>query len=777
MEQMNNLISGNNMGRKGLYILMLLLFLGSKLLAQQAIIQDQAEKYFDRNPEEKLFLHLSRPMALAGEDVYFRIFHVAANNHEPYLLSKVAYVELLDNDGTAIEQVRIEMDSAGGQGYLQLPATINSGYYVVRAYTQWMRNYDEARFFHAPLQVINTFKRLGLKAIPDSAALQISFFPEGGNFVDGVPVNSGVKIRNKMGKPVSVAGMLINAANEEIVPIRTDEFGIARIRLEPSGNTPYRFATVQDTIDVTLGPIESAGSVMEVKAVSGDYNVEVRTKDISENGTGYLAILASGDFISVTTSQPVNGTYVFKVKKSDLKPGVNQLTFFNSAGMPQNERLLFNTPSSALKLSLTTSKNSYNTGEDATISLVSAEIPADVSVSVYAWDENLSALGADIDTYFWLISELPGGIDLPKGYVSVGDPADLETIDKILLTHGWRRYDWNKIQNNESAGFLPEFRNPLITGNSSSGMKGERIFASMPGSDDKLFIADTGPDGRFFMEVPEISGEKEVILQGSSSGKLELGSYFDERKSTLTLPKFSVSKNLRDFLEAQNIHMQVRNYFMGENANDAGEGQAFYGVPDASYDLDNYTRFPVMEEVMREYVYGVYVRKRGDKFILRVYDESGDNNVLNDPLILLDGVPVFDADIIMDIDPLKIQKIDVVRRKYGYGPQVANGIIAFYSYKSDLAGYELPASALRSNYLGLQEKKQFYIPSESGSVKAPDLRNQVYWNPQVMVDGASPAELQFNLPDNAGTFRIVVQGMGYNGEFGSTSYTFQVNRK
>jgi len=268
-----------------------------------------------------------------------------------------------------------------------------------------------------------------------------------------------------------------------------------------------------------------------------------------------------------------------------------------------------------------------------------------------------------------------------------------------------------------------------------------------------------------------------MILTGSENSRIAIRSYFDDRRSTGILPPFELDEQFRDFIESQNTHMQVRNYFMAERQEESAASKPFYGTPDASFELDKFTRFPVMEEVLREYVYGVYVRKRGDKFVLRVYDESGDNKVLDDPLILLDGVPIFDADIIMDIDPLGIEKIDVVRRKYGYGSEIANGIIAFYSYKSDLAGYTLPPSALRSNYFGLQDAKQFYIPVKGEGRNVPDLRNQVYWEPRMLLEGTTSGSLNVTLPENAGTFLIVIQGMASGDAFGSSSATFSIKNK
>ena len=44
----------------------------------------------------------------------------------------------------------------------------------------------------------------------------------------------------------------------------------------------------------------------------------------------------------------------------------------------------------------------------------------------------------------------------------------------------------------------------------------------------------------------------------------------------------------------------------------------FYGKGDKTYFLDDYTRFATMEEVMREYVTEVLVRRSGSKFHFRV---------------------------------------------------------------------------------------------------------------------------------------------------------------
>ena len=83
---------------------------------------------------------------------------------------------------------------------------------------------------------------------------------------------------------------------------------------------------------------------------------------------------------------------------------------------------------------------------------------------------------------------------------------------------------------------------------------------------------------------------------------------------------------------------------------------SFYGKPDRLYNLEDYTRFQTMEEVMREYVEDVRVRKEGEKYTFKVRNRLFGTYFEEDPLILLDGIPISDASKIIALDPLKIKK-------------------------------------------------------------------------------------------------------------------------
>jgi hypothetical protein len=257
--------------------------------------------------------------------------------------------------------------------------------------------------------------------------------------------------------------------------------------------------------------------------------------------------------------------------------------------------------------------------------------------------------------------------------------------------------------------------------------------------------------------------------------KVELFSPFDQSSSSKGKVAFKIDRGLEDYLASLSEQIQVTNIFSRDITSIDNTRTSFYGVPDNSYLLDDFTRFPVMEEVMREYVYGVYPRKKDGSFYFKVLNLPQNLTMNEDPLVLLDGVPIFDIDQLMSLDPLKIKRIDVIKRRYGYGALVAHGIVSFYSYEGDLAGYELPSSTLQFNYESMQVNKQFFSPNHHESDKRiPDFRNQLYWGETVLHPDTNKVTIDFFTSDIQGTYRIVVHGLSNQGAAGSIEQFFEV---
>ena len=152
----------------------------------------------------------------------------------------------------------------------------------------------------------------------------------------------------------------------------------------------------------------------------------------------------------------------------------------------------------------------------------------------------------------------------------------------------------------------------------------------------------------------------------------------------------------------------------------------------------------------------------------------------DNPLILLDGVPVFKMDKIIAYDPLKVQKLEVVASKYYWGPVIADGIASYTTYKGNLDGYTLDPNDLVLDYEALQQQRVFYSPDYSSAEalqnRLPDYRNVLYWSPEINTGENGKGSFSFYSGDIPGKYFVVVQGISANGDAGSTGIIVNVRK-
>ncbi len=137
-----------------------LLFSTAFLPADNRPFEDKILEYFSAwklLAQEKLYLHLDKPYYAAGDNIYFKGYLVDAVTHSPENIpTNYIYVELADRKDSVFVRQKIRRDSAGFRGSLVLSPELNKGDYVVRAYTEWMRNGDPDFFFTKNIRIENS---------------------------------------------------------------------------------------------------------------------------------------------------------------------------------------------------------------------------------------------------------------------------------------------------------------------------------------------------------------------------------------------------------------------------------------------------------------------------------------------------------------------------------------------------------------------------------------------------------------------------------------------
>src|ERR1700722_4335223 len=105
-------------------------------------VQNSFNLYKQSALQEKIFVHTDKSVYLPGEILWFKVYCVDGNDHKPLSISKIVYVEVLDNNQNRIVEGKIAMKNGEGDGSLYIPVTISNGNYKFRAYTNWMKNFS-----------------------------------------------------------------------------------------------------------------------------------------------------------------------------------------------------------------------------------------------------------------------------------------------------------------------------------------------------------------------------------------------------------------------------------------------------------------------------------------------------------------------------------------------------------------------------------------------------------------------------------------------------------
>lgn len=109
-------------------------------------------------PAESIYLHQNTTFLMSGENLFYTVY--CLNNETGKLsdLSKMAYVELIGQDGKAVFSHKVRLEQGKGNGDYFVPTSVASGNYKLLAFTRWMQNGPVENFYQNDVIVINPFQ-------------------------------------------------------------------------------------------------------------------------------------------------------------------------------------------------------------------------------------------------------------------------------------------------------------------------------------------------------------------------------------------------------------------------------------------------------------------------------------------------------------------------------------------------------------------------------------------------------------------------------------------
>ncbi len=480
---------------KALLYIIVLFFFGSISAQGQGSDAERLFAYFkqlsgfdNQYPREKVYLHTDNDAYMEGETLWFKAYVVRASTLRPEPVSKVLYVELLDDCGRIAQRRLLRLDSLGrAEGDIALELPVRAGYYELRAYTREMVNWGAEACFSRVIPVFRendgAARQVDIPPVADGSDLErntlrpqpnsqkggkriVSFFPEGGNRIAGVAQRVAFKITDGRGRAASDT-LLLADANGQVVAAAAplhDGMGIFSLPADAEG---WKVRVGKEEYDLPA-PEPEGRYVLEAQPDGRGVNLLIsRTPQsalTAEERLLGLAVMCREKVCYFDTLSIGRGEAVeLYLPNASLHGGVNRIELFDLAGKSLCRRLVWR-QAEERQLALTVRQNEVQYEPFAPVALElelkdaqGRPVPqADFSLSVRDAEGELpQGAAATLAEDLLLASEVKGYVHQPRYYFEQpGDPVRRAALDLLLMVQGWSATDFEQMCG--SREFRPE---------------------------------------------------------------------------------------------------------------------------------------------------------------------------------------------------------------------------------------------------------------------------------------------------------------------------------
>ena len=335
--------------------------------------------------------------------------------------------------------------------------------------------------------------------------------------------------------------------------------------------------------------------------------------------------------------------------------------------------------------------------------------------------------------------------------------------------------------------YLPEYEGAIIdgmlidteTGNPAVDPQVVSLL-SFPGKEIHLFAGQSYPTGEVTFYTQCITGKQELTATAIASSdkkyRIDVQSPY-ALHTAVSVPSLKPDSAWLDYLRLRNLSVQVAYAYLADSLSIIQEITPCTDlIPQRRYVLDDWTRFPNMEEVFIEFISLAGIRRTNEGRRFSMVNEQL-NSYNNNILVLIDNIPVANHELMVTYNPLLVKTIDMHFGRYVFGSHVFDGIIAFYTYKNDYPGITFGENTQIYDYEGAQPYRYFYAPKYDATnidSPLPDFRHTLLWEPLIQSAGQTELTIPFSTSDMPGSYVITVEGIGENGTIIRAKQTFDV---
>jgi len=737
-------------------------------------------------------------------------------------------------------------------GYLPLTELVPEDDYTLRAYTRYLENQGDDYFFKKNIRIGNlaaaktsdsssktsnsdseipNSKQEAQKTNPENRNLrsnnrnikyetqnndfEVSFFPEGGNLVEGAFCKVAFKALNSDGTSENISGEIIDEAGLTITSVETFHAGMGVFSFIPAPGKKYQLkcrnsSNVEKQFD--LPQTSPDAYTLAVVQHNNRFVLEVRKSPQSLDIPCYFLAHYGGMVFHFSSIENINEPIAFL--KEELPAGVIQLVLFDKQMNPLSERLVFNKNKASETIVFQTDKEAYETRDKIVSTLMFNDLNDidEGNFSIAVVDDNDAAVDSSttILSSLLLSSELKGYIENPAYYLR-DDIMSVIALDYLMLTHGWRRYDVPKVaKSNLQYPHIPYQTSQTIVGKVQSPVlsrpvSGSEILITVDGSSG---MTSTDENGMFKLQDFEYPDSTAFLIHAiSSKGSNAVDLVVDDElfPRLIHAPQSPVIEAPKSQEEAKTDPEQNIFLAKAEQRSRYDEDMRVINLSEivktATFIRKDEPRLQRWENLSSD----VTIRREDfEKWHPNLVTESLRNvagvSVSSDgrisirmgglPLVLIDGIKMeweldefgrLESPYHSPLEQVSIYDVESFDLFLGasagvFGVQGSNGAISITTTRGidDINRAMKYREVNNSNStvftpLGYQKPVEFYSPDyeklDAKYLTIPDYRTTIFWKPDLVISEENKeATFDFYTSDFPTTYSVVIEGLTTTGK-------------
>lgn len=784
------------------YLPLILIFCpGTKAQKVDSMMNVYAEQF----PQQKVYVQFDKGLYLPGETIYFKAY--LFESFQPATTSKNFFAELVDADGNIIQRKVYPIVEASAAGSFDIPDKTIASQYVFRGYTTWMLNFDSAFIFQKKIGIAG--KSTSAKATPAQplSANNLHFFPEGGDLVNTLQSVVAFKANDSEGLPVFVKGNILNNKGNVVTSFTAAHDGMGKFSLTPQPGENYtaQWEDKNGNKYTTALPVaKESGYSLEVSAVGKKRVFTLRhTENLPDNMKTVIVLAHLGQQMVYRARVPMQNTLVQSgtLPVDKLPSGVLQVTLFSEDWQPIAERVLlvnndnytFNAKINTLKADLNVrAKNEFEV-EVADTVLSNLSLSVTDAAIIGKSDEN------NIISGMLLTGDIKGYVHNPAYYFSNNSDSVRSHLDLVMLTHGWRRFNWqNVVQYQVPKLKFPNDPYPSLQAkvygiNPASPMRSDELLTViMVGKDSSkqiVMMPKTGKDvfsveNAIFYDTLQLfyQFQRDKRLNSNATVQFDNGLYKGAKKIVfnedtrppLFLPDTAALVKLQNLNDRygnawrlgnvlQPVIVKTRVRSKAAELDEKYTSGLFRGQDAISFDFTDDPAAASMDifTYLQGRVPGLQINRTGGDVSLTWRNSATS--------LFLDEMPV-EASTLSGMTSADIAYVKVFRPPFfGAFGGGAGGAVAVYTRKGGDVKPVPGVGLSRGRVVGYSYSKEFYSPDystrENSQEVVSDYRSTLYWKPMIFTDATrKKVKIEFYNNDITKSFRIIMEGVNELGK-------------